>query len=169
MTLDAALGHLPAAGRLRLLVAEEVTNVDNMGALFRNAAAFDASGIVLDPRCCDPLYRKAIRVSMGHTLSVPYAVADPWPDELERLKREWGLAIVGAETGDDARPLWALPRDDRMALVFGSERHGLSAAVRDVCDTLVEIPMSAEVPSLNVAVASAVCLYELARDPSPRR
>jgi tRNA G18 (ribose-2'-O)-methylase SpoU len=163
LTLDAALGHLRDRPRVTLLVAEGLTNVDNMGALFRNAAAFAVDGIVLDPLSCDPLYRKSVRVSMGHVLSVPWAVATSWPDDLGRLRAEWGVSLVAAEVTDEARPAWQLPAADRVGFVLGSEGHGLSRPVLDRCDVVAWIPMAGEVPSLNVAVASAVFLYERAR------
>jgi tRNA G18 (ribose-2'-O)-methylase SpoU len=168
LSLDAALGHLrpPAHYRAKsatLVITEGMTNVDNMGAIFRNAAAFGVAGIVLDPSCCDPLYRKAIRVSMGHALSIPYAITADWPDDLNRLKTEWDMFIVGAESTPDSVPLWQLPRHNRIAIAFGSEGHGLSPATLARCDVVCAIPMSADVPSINVAVASAVFLYELKR------
>jgi tRNA G18 (ribose-2'-O)-methylase SpoU len=163
LTLDRALGGLRGREDLTILVAEGLTNVDNMGGLFRNAAAFGADGIVLDPACCDPLYRKAIRVSMGHVLSTPWAVGAAWPDDLLRLKREWGVTIVGGEVTPSAAPLWEMPRARRLAMVFGAEAHGLSAGALAACDAVCTIPMSAGVPSINVAVASAVFLYERRR------
>jgi tRNA G18 (ribose-2'-O)-methylase SpoU len=163
VALDAALGHLKGVERVRLIVAEGLTNVDNMGGLFRNAAAFGIDGLLLDPTCCDPLYRKAVRVSMGHVLSVPYAISDDWPADLMRLKRDWDVKLIGAESIAGAEPLWRMPRAERIALLFGSERHGLSEAARAACDGLYEIPMAPGVESLNVAVASAVFLYELDR------
>lgn len=163
MTIDAALGHLRDRDCVCLLLAEGWTNVDNMGALFRNAAAFGVDGIVLDSSCCDPLYRKAIRVSMGHVLSIPYAISENWLGDLQRLKREWGMTLVAAETTSDAKPLWEMPKSKRMAMVFGSEGHGLAAMTLEQCDAVCAIPMSADVPSLNVAVASAVFLYERQR------
>jgi tRNA G18 (ribose-2'-O)-methylase SpoU len=163
LTLEAALGHLRTRPSITVLLAEGLTNVDNMGALFRNAAAFGADGIVLDPNCCDPLYRKSIRVSMGHALSVPYAVCQDWPGDLATLKKEWALTLIGAESIADARPLWQMPRAERIGIVFGSEGHGLSPETLSLCDVVCAIPMSGEVPSLNVAVASAVFLYELQR------
>jgi len=163
LALDAALGHLKRDGPLRLLLGEGLTNVDNMGALFRNAAAFGADGLVIDPASCDPLYRKSIRVSMGHVISRPYAVSQAWPEDLERLKREWGITLVGAELTPDAVPLWEMPCTERLGLLFGSEADGLSPGALAACDVVCRIPMSAETTSLNVAVASAVFLYEAAR------
>jgi tRNA G18 (ribose-2'-O)-methylase SpoU len=166
LDLDRVLGHLPHEGPVTLLAAEGVTNVDNMGGLFRNAAGFGVDGIVLDPTCCDPLYRKAIRVSMGHVLSIPYAVSRDWPADLARLGSQWDTTIVAAETGARAQPLWSLsPADDRLTLVFGSESDGLRPETLAACDRVLEIPMTGAVPSLNVATASAVFLYELRRRP----
>lgn len=163
LSLDNALGHLRGREDLVLLLAESLTNVDNIGGLFRNAAAFGADGIVLDPACCDPLYRKAIRVSVGHVLSVPYAVSGSWPDDLARLKVEWGITLVGAESQADAAALWTLPPRRRVGLLFGSEARGLSPGALAACDSVCEIPMAADVPSLNVTNAAAVFLYEVRR------
>ncbi|MCI0363041.1 MAG: RNA methyltransferase [Phycisphaerales bacterium] len=163
LSLDRALGHLRGQSHLTLLLAEGITNVDNMGALFRNAAAFGVDGIVLDPNCCDPLYRKAIRVSMGHVLAIPYAVSRDWSHDLERLKAEWNLTLVAAESGARSVALWTMPAASRIGLVFGSEGQGLSQATLAHCDAVCQIPMAENVPSLNVAVASAVFLYELQR------
>jgi tRNA G18 (ribose-2'-O)-methylase SpoU len=165
LTLDAALGSLKGLECCTLLAAEGITNVDNMGALFRNAAAFGAAGLLLDPACCDPLYRKAIRVSMGHALAIPYAISADWPRDLERLKSEWGLTLVGAEATESALPLWRMPRPARTCIVLGSEGPGLSPSALALCDAVCRIPMQEGVPSVNVAVASAVFLYELNRQP----
>lgn len=145
---------------IALLLAEGITNVDNMGALFRNAAAFGVDAIVLDHTCCDPLYRKAIRVSMGHALSVPWAVTSNWNDALCQLKAELDVTLIGCETGNTAKPMWEIDPTNKMALIMGEEKSGLSASTISTCDYLVEIPMTPRVPSINVAVASAVGLYE---------
>ncbi len=163
LALEAALGHLKEKASCTMLIGEGLMNVDNMGGLFRNAAAFGVDGIVLDPTCCDPLYRKAIRVSMGHTLSVPYGICDDWPGDLKRLKDEWGVKLIAAEVSEGSKPLWEIPREDRIAILFGSEGHGLSAEALAQCDEVCEVPMQPNVPSLNVAVTSAVFLYELHR------
>jgi tRNA G18 (ribose-2'-O)-methylase SpoU len=161
LTLDGALGHLRQAAACRLLLAEGITNVDNMGGLFRNAAAFGLDGVVVDPTCCDPLYRKAIRVSMGHVLTVPYATPADWPEAIDRLRREWGLTLIAAETAPTAIPLAGAPRSQRLGVVVGSEGAGLAPATVSACDAICAIPMAEGVPSLNVACASAVFLYEL--------
>lgn len=148
---------------ITIVAVEGLTNVDNMGAIFRNAAAFSADGVLIADDCCDPLYRKAIRVSMGHVLGTPWAVGEPWPEALGRLRDELGLAIIAAEVTDNARVVWDSPLPERCVIVLGSERHGLRAATLEQCDEVVRIPMGAGVPSLNVAVASAVLLYEVQR------
>ena len=166
LTLDAALGHLRdmrGQRRLRLVLCEAVTHVDNMGGLFRNCAAFGVNGIVLDPACCDPLYRKAVRVAMGHVFAMPYAVSEDWHRDLQRLRDEWGFRLIAAETAANAIPLDRLDVPERAAIIFGSEGHGLSEATLALCDAVAAIPMLPGVPSLNVATASAVFLYEFQR------
>ena len=163
LTLDAALGFLRGRQRFCVLLAEGLTNVDNMGALFRNAAAFGIDAIAIDSTSCDPLYRKAIRVSMGHALSIPYSVSSDWADDLQRLKREWAMTLVAAEITAESRPLWEMPRAERLGIMFGAEGHGLSPATLGLSDMVCAIPMSGDVPSLNVAVASAAFLYERMR------
>ncbi len=163
ITLDAAIGHLRDTTPCTLLIAEGLTNVDNMGGLFRNAAAFGVDGVVLDPTCCDPLYRKSIRVSAGHTLSIPWAVSRDWPADLRQLREQWSMSVIGAESVDIAQPLWDVPIGKRVALLFGSEADGLSQQAIDACDHLAEIPMATGVPSLNVATSAAVFLYERQR------
>ncbi|MBT4531059.1 MAG: RNA methyltransferase [Phycisphaerae bacterium] len=163
---DASLGlhkimqSLESKDMFSLLLAEGITNVDNMGALFRNAAAFGVDAIVLDRTCCDPLYRKAIRVSMGHALSVPWAVVDDWATALSELKDNFGVKLIGCETGNKAKPMWEVDPSQKWALIMGEEKSGLSAHTISLCDELAEIPMTPRVPSINVAVASAVGLYE---------
>ena len=156
---EVALADLRGRDELCLLVAEGLTNVDNIGALFRNGAAFGVDGILLDPACCDPLYRKAIRVSMGHVFSIPWAVSTAWPDDLAWLQRELGVTVIAAELDDRSVPLWEIPRGPKRAFLFGAEATGVSAEVRESCDALVEIPMAPGVASLNVSVTSAIVLY----------
>lgn len=163
LSIEAVLEPLKSSAKLKILLAEGITNVDNMGGLFRNAAGFGIDAIVLDPTCCDPLYRKSVRVSMGHVLSLPYAVSANWPEDIERLRREWGIFVVAAEKCDGAKPLWELPRPQKWGLLLGSEGNGISARALRECDITAEIPMSARVPSLNVATAAAVFLYEMSR------
>jgi len=167
LELDAALGHLRDVDDCTLLLAEGITNVDNMGSLFRNAAALGVDGVVLDPSCCDPLYRKSIRVAMGHVFTVPWANggtdAASWHASLERLRHEWNCTLFAAECCDGACPLWEVQWPRRCGLLVGSEGEGLSASSLSACDAVVEIPMHGQVPSVNVASAAAICLYERLR------
>lgn len=152
----------PDTSRL-LLLCEDITHLDNIGLLFRNAAAFGVDGVLLSPRCHDPLYRKSLRVSIGHALTVPWRRSDNWFADLDAL-RSRGFTIVGAALGPGTIPLDDLKPPRRTALIVGTEFDGLSPATRARCDALVTIPMAAGVDSLNVSVAAAVCLYQLSRE-----
>jgi len=160
-----ALGVRPSAPQLpreaRTIVAlEDLTDVDNLGAIARHAAAFGADGLLLSPRCADPFYRKAIRVSLGAVFGLPIARAAAWPDALADL-RAGGVQVVGAVLDPGATPLGRFARPPRTALLLGAEGPGLSAAARAACDHLVTIPMSPQADSLNVATAAAIFLYAL--------
>ena len=147
-----------------LVVLEGVTNPDNVGGVFRNAMAFAAGGVLLAPGCSDPLYRKAIRVSMGGTLVVPFARAAPWPGALARL-REQGFTIVAlTPDGDvDVADLGtSRPVPERVALLLGAEGEGVSPAARAAADVAVAIRMAGRGHSLNVATASGIALHCLA-------
>jgi len=171
-----ALAHRPANPTLppaaRTIVAlEDLTDVDNLGAIARHAAAFGADALFLSPRCADPFYRKAIRVSLGAVFELPIVRAARWPDDLIALRAS-GLAVVGAVLDPDATPLERFARPPRVALLFGAEGPGLSPAARAACDHLVTIRMSPGADSLNVATAAAVFLYstrpsEPAPSPAP--
>jgi tRNA G18 (ribose-2'-O)-methylase SpoU len=158
---------LVANARAGLLVAlERLGDPDNVGGVFRNARAFGADGVLLAPGGADPLYRKAIRVSTGATLLLPFARCASWPGALEKLRAAgWSvLAAVAEREAIDVRELGrshALP--ERVCLVLGSEGHGLSAAAREVADARVTIRMRPGFDSLNVAAASAVLLHHFSR------
>ncbi|MCA9285897.1 MAG: RNA methyltransferase [Phycisphaerales bacterium] len=157
--------------RATLLACAGVTHMDNMGGIFRAAAGFGADGVLLDRRCCDPLLRKAVRVAMGHVLTVPFAVTGDLPETLRRLRSVHGAVVVALETNEHphvagrAMPLTGLgtANPERLVLVVGSEGHGLDAEVLRAADEIREIPMRREVPSLNVAMAATIALYERAR------
>jgi tRNA G18 (ribose-2'-O)-methylase SpoU len=152
---------LPGGARA-VVVLEDLTDVDNLGALARHAAAFGADAMLLSPRCADPFYRKAIRTSLGAVFGLPIVRARAWPGDLEGL-RAGGLPVIGAVVDDGATPLAQFPPPARFALLLGAEGPGLSAAARAACDHLVTIPMSAGADSLNVATAGAIFLYALLR------
>ena len=144
---------------LTLLVCENITNIDNIGFLFRNAAAFGVDAVLLSPRCHDPLYRKSLRVSIGHALTVPFVRSTDWTAQLDRLRREWGVTLIAAALDPRAEDLDAVARPGRVGLVVGQEFEGISPETLDRCDHIVRIPMAPGVDSLNVAVAAAVCLH----------
>jgi tRNA G18 (ribose-2'-O)-methylase SpoU len=150
---------VPPAART-LVVLEDLTDVDNLGAIARHAAAFGADAILLSPRCADPYYRKAIRVSLGAVFGLPIVRLGRWPEDLLAL-RAGGVALVGAVLDPDATPLGAFVRPPRVALLFGAEGPGLSPGARAACDHRVTIPMSPGADSLNVATAAALFLYAL--------
>lgn len=142
-----------------LLVLEAVTDADNVGSAFRNAAAFGAS-VVLSEACCDPLYRKAIRTSMGSALRTPYARIRHWPGDLAALKSE-GFTLIALTPREDAvdLPTCAKRQRQRLALLVGSEGPGLSAEAEALADVRVRIPIGAAVDSLNLATATGIALY----------
>lgn len=154
------LGELPWADITRLVVAEGVNNPDNVGGLFRNAAAFGAS-VVLGPSCGDPLYRKAIRTSMGASLTVPWAEALDWPRALDTI-RAAGFTVLACTPSATARSLYDLAAPARAAVLVGAEGDGLTEAAMARADVRVRIPMCGDTDSLNVATAAAVVLSRLA-------
>lgn len=150
------LGRL--APRALVVVLLGIANHDNIGGIFRNAAAFGADAVLLDPGCCDPLYRKAIRVSVGTSLIVPYTRLAP-PDNVLDLLARFGFDTI-ALSPDGATPLAGLARPARAALLLGAEGPGLPAEVLSRART-VRIPMAAGVDSLNVATTSGIVLHHL--------
>lgn len=160
----ASIEDLTASANL-LLVVEAVANADNVGSIFRNAAAFGAGGVLLSPSCCDPLYRKAIRTSMGAALRVPFARArdEEWPEVLLRVRRARFtlVALTPREPSETLDAFSARPRLEKIALIVGAEGAGLTPAVESAADCRVRIPISGDVDSLNVASATAIALYQL--------
>jgi len=152
---------IPEDARL-IAVCVDLVDVDNVGAMARNAAAFGVDALVLSPRCADPYYRKAVRTSAGAVLTLPIVRAARWPQELEDL-RQRGFTLLGTALSPNAVPLAQCPRSPRTAVLFGSEGPGLDTATMDLCDALVTIPMaqSPAVNSLNVATAAALVFFRL--------
>lgn len=146
----------------RALVLEGVNNPDNVGGLFRAAAALGAAGVVLGPHCGDPLYRKAIRTSMAATLSLPFITPFDWPWALQDLRRA-GLAVVACTPDGAAPSLYDVALPPRAAVLVGAEGPGLSTAALDAADLRVRIPMHGGLDSLNVTTAAAIVLSALDR------
>jgi tRNA G18 (ribose-2'-O)-methylase SpoU len=156
----------PAADLLatarRVLVLEEVNSPTNLGAIFRSAAGLGMDAVILSPTCCDPLYRRAMRVSMGEVLALPYAYADSWPGGLEQI-RAAGFRLFALTPDSSATPLDAVAISDRVAILLGAEGPGLSPHALDASDVRVRIPMAAGVDSLNVGAAAAIACWVLGR------
>ncbi len=158
-------------GASTVAVLEGVNDHENLGSIFRNSAGLGVDAVVFGSGCADPLYRRAVRVSMGHALLVPYARATNWPGEL-RLLREKGFRLLAMTPHSNACALaeaMAAARDDRVAVLVGAEGPGLSPAALRLSDVRVRIPMSRGTDSLNVATAAALAFYERARTASPAR
>lgn len=144
-----------------MVVLESVSNPDNIGGIFRSAHAFGARAVIVGPGCGDPLYRKAIRTSMGAVLDTPWTVAAGWPADLDRIKAS-GYRLVALTPDAAAASLRDVARGEQpIAFMLGSEGHGLSPAALAACDTAARIPMAnATADSLNVAAAASIALYE---------
>jgi len=151
------------AGARSVLVLEDIVDHTNVGAIFRSGAAFGFDAVLLAPRCADPLYRRAIKVAMGAVFALPWTRLPDWSDALPALSRS-GFTTVALTLADDATPVEeAVAGIDRVALVLGSEGHGLSARWEQAADRRAIIPMHVGIDSLNVAAATAVACYITAR------
>ena len=150
------------AGTRRVLVLEDIVDHTNVGAAFRSAAALGVDAVLVTPRCADPLYRRAIRVSMGTVFQVPWTRIDPWPGGVETLHQH-GFAVAALALSDEAISLdeLATSAPKRLALVVGTEGDGLSRRTLEATDLVVQIPMAGGVDSLNVAAAAAVAIWAL--------
>jgi tRNA G18 (ribose-2'-O)-methylase SpoU len=151
---------LDSAGSPLLVVVEGVNDQENLGAIFRNSAAFGAGAVFLDPTCADPLYRRSVRVSLGCVLRVPFARLAPWPKSLSLLPDAGYrlLALTPSQEAESVEDVASELRSSRVALVVGAEGPGLSPAVLGFCRP-VRVPMAAGVDSINVAAATAVALH----------
>jgi tRNA G18 (ribose-2'-O)-methylase SpoU len=151
------------AGARSVLVLEEVVDHANVGAAFRSAAALGFDAVLVAPRCADPLYRRSIKVSMGAVFALPWTRLPDWYDALPAVASA-GFTTVALTLADDAVPIdQAVAGLDRLALVLGSEGHGLSPRWEQTADRRAVIPMTPGIDSLNVAAASAVACYVAAR------
>jgi tRNA G18 (ribose-2'-O)-methylase SpoU len=152
-------------GARTVVVLEGVNDHENLGSIFRNAAGLGVDAVVFGSGCADPLYRRAVRVSMGHALLVPYARATDWPAELNLL-REHEFRLLAMTPDERAQPLptaMAAVRHQRVAVLVGAEGPGLSEKAMRACDIRVRIPMARGTDSLNVATAAALAFYERVR------
>lgn len=145
----------------RVVVLEDLADHTNVGAVFRSVAAFGFDAVLLSPRCADPLYRRAVKVSMGTVFRLPYARIEDWYDAPEVL-RQAGFTTCALTLAPDSVSLEDVPTDvERLALVLGSEGHGLSEHWQRESDLPVRIPMAEQIDSLNVAASAAVACWHL--------
>jgi tRNA G18 (ribose-2'-O)-methylase SpoU len=161
---ELAVGDVLANART-IAVLEGVNDHENLGAIFRNAAGLGVDAVIFGQGCADPLYRRAVRVSMGHALLVPFAKADHWPADLYRL-RDNGFRLLAMTPSLQARTLAEVIddlQDEKVAVLVGAEGPGLSDAALRAADVRVRIPMARGTDSLNVATAAALAFYERAR------
>ncbi len=154
-------------------ILEGLNDHENIGALFRNAAAFGVGAVLLDPSCADPLYRRSVRVSVGYVLHVPFARVEPWPAALTQV-RDAGFIVAALSPGRGARSgrlsvglselrtqISGMAPPGGVALLFGAEGPGLSEEALALSDVVVTIPMAEGVDSLNVATAAAIAFHAL--------
>ena len=147
-----------------VVVLERVVDPDNVGSVFRSAEAFGVDAVLLSPGCCDPFYRKAIRTSSGSALVVPWAAAAPWPAALDRLRAE-GFLIAATMPDDDVVDIGTFvgtpAARGRLAVLLGTEGHGLTEEAVARADIRLRIPMSGTLDSLNLATAAGIVLHRL--------
>lgn len=157
------------AGARRVAVLEGLNDPTNVGAVMRSAAALGMDAVLLTPSCCDPLHRRAVRVSMGTVFQVPWTrigqQTQDWPEGGMMLLREMGFATVAMALSEDSVEIDdpCLVREERLAVILGAEGDGLAKTTIARCDYTARIPMLHGVDSLNVAAASAVAFWQLCR------
>jgi len=160
--LDDLLAGPDRAAPRRLAVLEALNDAENLGSIARSAVALGVDGLLLDPRCADPLYRRSVRVSMGHVLTLPFAVLPAWPAGLDRL-HDAGYTTVALTPASDAVDLGGLDpvAHPRTAVLLGAEGPGLTPEAQRAASVRARIPMRAGVDSLGVAAAAAIAFSTL--------
>ncbi|MBN1999564.1 RNA methyltransferase [candidate division KSB1 bacterium] len=148
---------------LTILAFPEVNDVENLGGMVRNAAAFGVDAVLLGEKCCDPFARRAIRVSMGAVFKMDFFRMTGLLQRLEDLRSEYELKVFATILDEGAVPLHLVRRAPRSVLLFGNEAGGLSDPWRRMADELITIPMRKGVDSLNVSVACGIVLYHFCR------
>jgi len=149
-------------GAHTLAVLEGVNDPENLGSMFRNAAGLGVDGVLFGARCADPLYRRAVRVSMGHVLRVPFAAIPDWPRGLDLLRKQ-GFQTIALTPDPAAVPLATAMTGDKVAVLLGAEGSGLTEHAMRATDIRARIPMATGTDSLNVSTAAAMAFYERVR------
>ena len=156
----AGVGDVASKSRT-LVVLEGLNDHENLGAILRTVAALGIDGVVLDPTCADPFYRRCVRVSMGAVLTIPIARSSRWPGDVELLKTS-GFRVVAMTPDSGARDIREVEPVAKVAVMLGSEATGLTAEALAAADELVRIPQAAGMDSLNVGHAAAIALHHFA-------
>jgi tRNA G18 (ribose-2'-O)-methylase SpoU len=163
MTVDALLGGVGVGEGATWIVCPDAAQAENLGSIFRTAAALGVDGILLGESCCDAFSRRCLRVSMGAVFRLPTVESTDLIADLRRLRQEGGAETVAAVLDETAELLSDFQRPKRMALLFGNEAEGLSERWLAECDRRITLPMQAGTDSLNLAVAAGVIVYEVMR------
>ena len=161
LTLDDFLATAGEKPQFRLAVCPEITKPENMGLIFRSAAAFGLSGVLLGERCCDPFSRRAMRVSMGAVLRVPFHKTENLQESLRVLKDRHEFILYAAVLDPAAEKLNEISWPARCGILLGNEMDGLAAASLEFCDHRVTIPITDNVDSLNLGVAAGIFIYAI--------
>jgi tRNA G18 (ribose-2'-O)-methylase SpoU len=150
------------AGARRVAILEDINDHENLGVIFRSAGSLGVDAVLLSPRCCDPLYRRSVRVSMGHVLAVPWTRLEPWPEALDEVTGA-GFSLIALTPAADAEPLhaWCPAAGERVAVLLGAEGPGLCPAALAASHRRLAIPMQRAEDSLNVGSAAAITFYVL--------
>ncbi len=152
------------AGATRIVVLENVNNPTNLGVIARSAVGLGADALLLDPSCCDPLYRRASRVAMGEVFALPWARLEPFPAGLDQVTgADFSLLALTPDPAAESIDDLVLAPDERVALVLGAEGPGLTEDTMDRIGRRVRIPLHGGVDSLNVGAAAAIACYVLGR------
>lgn len=167
-TLDELMGRTGAEDPVNLVICPEVTQPENLGLIFRSAAAFGVDGLLLGRPCCDPFSRRCLRTSMGAVLRTPYLKSSDLLADLCRLRERWRVKLLAAVLDDQAEPLAGLRWPPRAGILFGNEYEGLRGNWLSASDRLVTIPMQPGTDSLNLGVAAGIFIYEMKRGATSR-
>lgn len=152
----------PAPEPQLIVICPDIGQAENLGQIIRSSRALGAGALLLGESCCDPLSRRALRVSMGNALFLPIRSSTDLMQDLTVLKMDWEVELVGTTLDEDALSLPETRLGSRVGLIFGNEARGLRPEVKAACDHLVTIPMQGGTDSLNVGVAAGIFLYQLA-------
>ncbi|HID75457.1 MAG TPA: RNA methyltransferase [Planctomycetaceae bacterium] len=168
-TLEGLMASLARSQRLNLVVGPQITKPENLGLVFRSAAALGADALALGRRSCDPFGRRCLRVSMGASLQLPFCILDDVPKALDQLHRRWQFHVAAAVADSNATPIHSVHWPPRTALLVGNEYEGLPRDCLQRCQSRITIPMEPAVDSLNLGVAAGIFLYEMTRYRRPCR